>query len=305
MFTHYAVSMSDVFLDGVFVSREEARVSALDAGFQHGVGLFETMLAVGGDSPRVLWLDEHMARLTDSADALGLSDSIDAEGLGAAVVETVRRSGHTGAGAARVRLTITGGDLNLVARAGGPKPRPTVVIQAQPAAEYPEQMFSEGVAVVFADARANPLDPTAGHKTLNYWWRLRELQSAAAKGAGEALVLQVTNHVCGGCVSNIFVVRNGVIATPIARGEEVRGGAPSPVLPGVTRAHVIEWAEGQSGGVERRMLSVDDVLDADEVFVTNSSWGVLPIVRVEREAVGDGTVGDVTRMMRERWLDCF
>jgi len=300
--------MDDVFLDGVFVSRDEARVSAHDAGFQHGVGLFETMLAVGGDDgPRVLWLGEHMSRLTESAGELGLSDAIDPAGLGEAVLETVRRSGlaQTGADMARVRLTMTGGDLNMLTRAEGSRARPTVLIQAQPATVYPEPMFTDGVAVVFADTRANPLDPMASHKTLNYWWRLRELQSAAGKGAGEAVVLQVTNHVCGGCVSNLFVVRNGVLSTPIARGEEVQGGTPSPVLPGVTRARVIEWAQSGSLGFERRMLTVDDLLDADEVFATNSSWGVLPIVRVEREGVGDGKVGEVTRMMRERWLCSF
>src|SRR5205814_2137459 len=65
---------------------------------------------------------------------------------------------------------------------------PTVLIVAQPVTRYPEAMFERGVTVVLADARANPLNPFEGHKTLNYWWRLRELQTAARKGAGEALV---------------------------------------------------------------------------------------------------------------------
>jgi branched-subunit amino acid aminotransferase/4-amino-4-deoxychorismate lyase len=162
--------------------------------------------------------------------------------------------------------------------------------------------------VVIADTRLNPLDPMSGHKTLNYWGRLRELQSAAAKRAGEALVFQVTNHVAGGCVSNIFLVRGGELLTPIARGEEGGGGEgsgaalPSPVLPGITRKWVMEWAGDRGMAVTRRMLSIDDVLGADEAFLTNSSWGVLPVVRVEKEMLGGGEVGEVARAAREAWL---
>jgi branched-subunit amino acid aminotransferase/4-amino-4-deoxychorismate lyase len=157
---------------------------------------------------------------------------------------------------------------------------------------------------VIADAKANPLDPTAGHKTLNYWWRLRELQTAAGRGAGEAIVLQVSNHVCGGCVSNLFAVKDGTLVTPIARGEEQeiggKGAIPSPVLPGITRALVLKEAKKMGLTVERRMMGIGDVLDADEVFLTNSSWGVLPVTAVEAEPVGSGEVGEVCRSLRER-----
>lgn len=303
--------MASVFLNGELLDRDDARVSAFDAGLQHGVGLFETMDATGpGDADgdpaqvRVRRLDEHLDRLSDSASALGLSEDVRTGPLGDAVKLVVARSGLA---RARVRLTLTGGDLNLLQATGRSGHTPTVVIQAQPSTAYPDEMFDRGVGVSIADARANPLDPTAGHKTLNYWWRLRELQRAAPKGASEAIVFQVTNHVCGGCVSNLFAVKDGTLITPIARGEEksVDGkvAMPSPVLPGVTRAEIIELASGKGAGCDRRMMSINDVLDADEVFLTNSSWGVLPVVRVEAEAIAGGSVGALTRELRESWLD--
>lgn len=302
--------MTSVFLNGKLLDRDEARVSAFDAGLQHGVGLFETMDATGPGDPegdpagvRVRRLEEHLDRLSDSAAALGLSEDVRTGPLGDAVKLVVARSGLT---RARVRLTLTGGDLNLLQSTGRSKHTPTVLIQAQPSTAYPEAMFERGVAVCIADAKANPLDPTAGHKTINYWWRLRELQRAAVKGAGEAIVFQVTNHVCGGCVSNLFVVKDGTLITPIAQGEEKskdgKVAMPSPVLPGVTRGEIIEIAADMRVGCDRRMLSIDDVLDADEVFLTNSSWGVLPVVKVEAEAIAGGTVGELTRTLRERWL---
>jgi branched-subunit amino acid aminotransferase/4-amino-4-deoxychorismate lyase len=67
------------------------------------------------------------------------------------------------------------------------------------------------------------------------------------------------------------------------------------------RGAVIEWASEKRIGVSSRMLSVSDLMDADEVFLTNSSWGVLPVVKVEAEAIGDGVVGEVTRTMRQAW----
>lgn len=334
--------MATVFLDGKFVSQDEARVSAFDAAVQHGVGLFETMVggirgaeewdedadgrgegstAGEGSKARVFQLEEHLERLISSARELGLSDELRAAPLAEAVLRTVEKSGLE---RARVRLTITGGDLNLLARAQEAKSvgstqgqapqrvRPTLMIVAQPATQYPEEMFDRGVGVAIADLRTNPLDPLAGHKTVNYWGRLRELQTAAAKQMGEALVFQVTNYLAGGCVSNAFVVRGEELWTPIARGEEGdRGGetkasgaaVPSPVLPGMTRAWALEWAAKRGMPVRRRMVSIEDVLKADEVFLTNSSWGVLPVVRVERERIGGGAVGEVARGALAAWRD--
>lgn len=334
---------TSVFLNGKFFTLDaatpesrRAALSPFDAGFQHGVGLFETMLGgVSENGDGAVWcmrIDEHLARLAASAKELGLSETLRAGALADAIAETVRQSGLA---RARIRLTVSGGDLNLLTRAsagGGAKVEhdPTILIVAQQAVDYPAGMFERGVAVSIADARANPFSPMEGHKTLNYWWRLRELQAASAKNAAEALVLSVSNHLVGGCVSNVLLVSGDEILTPIARGEEgggrapgeqhagaddpdappvpvptVKGGyLPSPVLPGVVRAWALDWAADQGMAVKRQMLSVADVLEADEVLLTNSSWGVLPVVRIEGSAVGagdEGAVGPIGRKLAAAW----
>jgi branched-subunit amino acid aminotransferase/4-amino-4-deoxychorismate lyase len=344
--------MPTIFLDGRFEDAAAARVSAFDAGLLHGVGLFDTML--GGvredGSAWALHGAEHLSRLAASARDLGLTDSLRVDALAEAVLETIRRNAAPGR-RVRVRATVTGGDLNLLAESrgasadrrseGGGTFRPTILITAQPATVYPAEMFERGVGVVIADARANPLSPMEGHKTLNYWWRLRELAAAGRRGAAEAIVLQVSNHLCGGCVSNVLVIRGGEAWTPIARGEEHdaagasagrgraderpaadpaagsdaerappappasgRGAAlPSPCLPGVVRAWALEELARRGITVRRRMLGIGDLLDADEVLLTNSSWGVLPVVKVEREAIGDGVVGALSRDLVGAWAD--
>ncbi|MCC6660561.1 MAG: aminotransferase class IV family protein [Phycisphaerales bacterium] len=300
--------MTTVFLNGLFVEAAEARISVMDAGLQHGVGLFETL--TGGSEGGLSWahrLEDHIDRLIGSARALGLSDRLRKPALAEAVLAVLARHGQP---SARLRLTVTGGDLNMLRRppaAGGLDP--TVLIVAQPAMEYPPAWFEEGVMVSVADLHISPLDPTAGHKTLAYWPRLRELQGAAARGAGEALVFSVTNHLVGGCVSNVFVVPGPAgdrdqLWTPIARGEEPPGIAvPSATLPGITRLAVLEGAERLGIAAHRRMISVADVLSAREVFLTNSGWGVLPVVAVERSVIGDGRPGPVSRRLRRIWLD--
>lgn len=285
-----------VFLNGQLVERDDARVSAFDAGFQHAIGLFETMLVRNG---RVFRGDRHIARLDASARALGLSESLRTDPLLDAIALTLERNGMA---EARVRLTITGGDLNWLQSRGERRAAdPTVLIVAQPPTAYPAEFFERGVLVTIADDKANPLDPFAGHKSLSYWPRVRALQLAGAKGASEALWFTVANHLAGGCVSNVFLVREGLLVTPPARGEEAAGALPSPVLPGVTREALIALAEARSLRVERRVLAIADVLAAEEIFLTNSSWGVLPIRQVEGHVVGDGEPGPVTRSLREAW----
>lgn len=317
--------MASVFLNSGFVDRDDAFVSAFDAGLQHGVGLFETMLAVRDEAgARVIHLHEHVQRLANSAKGLQLSENVRTAPLADAVQRAADRAMEEleKVTRLRVRLTVTGGDLNLLARDGtgmgaGGAQSPTLLIACQPATEYPDAMFENGVMVSIADRRVNPLDPFEGHKTLSYWPRLRELQIAAGKRAGEALVFQVTNHLAGGCVSNAFIIRDGVMYTPIARGEEaeVAGGEdpeeastkgavmPSPVLPGVVRRWVMDWALSEGIRVERRMLTIEDVLGAHEVLLTNSSWGVLPVVALEQSVIGEGRPGSLTSRLRAAWVE--
>jgi branched-subunit amino acid aminotransferase/4-amino-4-deoxychorismate lyase len=286
-----------VWLNGEFVDREQATVSIFDAGYQHAVGLFETMAARHG---RVFRLRQHIDRLIDSTRELLLTQRLVAEPLIEAVQRTVARNNMD---TARVRLSVTGGDLGRPASEQAHGVDPTIVIVAQPATVYPDAFFEDGVTVTIADGRLNPLDPMAGHKTMNYWPRVRALQLAAARQAGETLWFSVSNHLTSGSVSNVFIIKDDTLLTPIARGEEVSGALRAPVLPGITRHVVLELAEELGMDAARRMLDIEELLAAEEVFLTNSSWGILPVVQVEREAVGDGQVGDRTRLLRQHWLD--
>jgi branched-chain amino acid aminotransferase len=121
-----------VWLNGKFVERDKATVAAFDAGLQHGIGLFETLAARHGT---VFRAEAHMRRLVQSARALLLSESLRAEPLAEAVQLAVQRNGLD---RARIRLTVTGGNLNVLATRGrSPHVDPTILVDVQPPTRSP------------------------------------------------------------------------------------------------------------------------------------------------------------------------
>lgn len=287
----------DVFLNGQMIAHEQATISVDDALVQHAVGLFETMSASNGN---VFRLQQHLDRLANSAQELGLAKALNTMPLAEAVKQTLS---HNNLAEARVRLTVSPGRTSLLS--GGQEaatPQGTILIVPAPPTQYDPAYFEQGVTVLIAPPIANPFDPMAGHKTTSYWTRLRTLRQAASAGAGEAIYLNVSNHLASGAISNVFLVKDGQLFTPIARGEEVEGALAAPVMPGITREAIIEIAEQQDMKVTRTMLSIEDLLAADEVFLTNSSWHVLPVSGVEKHVVGTGQAGAVTQQLRTALL---
>lgn len=276
--------MLKAWLDGRFLPMPEAQVSAFDAGFQHGVGLFETALARHGRVFRGL---EHMERMRASAKELGLADTLRPEALVDVMEATLAE--------------------NALPHARGQQEArhdPTILVQVQPPTQYPAELFEKGVAVRIADDQLNVADRFASHKSLWYWPRLHALQRAAAAGLQEALWFDVTRALACGCVSNAFIVRHGALVTPPARGDEAKGSpVRSPVLPGITRAAVISLAEESGIEVRRERIEVGAILDSDELFLTNSSWHVLPVTAVEQRTIGAGEPGEVTRTLRAALLE--
>jgi len=281
----------NIFLNGKFLPIDQATLRVEDAGFQHAVGLFETMFVQGG---RVFRLHEHLARLAESAYHLGLAMNVNVNALAGAVESTVA---HNELISARIRLTMTAGPISLLKPQLDP-PLPTLLIVPSAPTAYAPEYFEQGIKVLIAPPMANPFDPLAGHKSLSYWSRLRLLRQVASLGAGEAIILNITNHLASGAVSNLFLVKDGELLTPMARGEEVDASLAAPVLPGITRKVVMECANSLGIKVRKEMLTVEQLLEADELFLTNSSWQVLPVSKVEKKVIGDGRAGEVTKSLR-------
>lgn len=273
-----------VYMNGSFVEAADAMVSAYDGGWLHGAGLFETMRAEHG---RVFRLGEHLNRLTRSAERL-LHVVDDFLPTSVQVEELLKRNNLTDA---RVRLTVSSGSVLVDSST---QPRPTVCMTAAPLKDYPEAFYKEGVQVIVSAFRQSPNDPIAGHKTTAYFPRLIALRAAQQASCIEALWITTDGNLAEGCISNVFLVKEGVLKTPPLE---------TPVLPGIARAVVLRIAEGE--GIEARTvrLTIDDLLDADEVMLTNSIMQVLPVNSVERHEVGQGRVGPIAKILRAAYQD--
>lgn len=287
--------MSQVWLNNQFVDEASAAVSIRDAGLLHGAGVFTTMRAAGGN---VFRLGDHLRRLRDSCEALFIPLPYNDAAIEAAAAELLQRNGLADA---RLRLTVTRG---AVAQdpLHGTRIEPNVFLTTTQFEPYPVEYYQRGLTVVLLDEqKLNPYDLQAGHKTLNYFSRLAALREANRRGAGEALWFNVHNYLQSGSISNVFLVEEGKLITPPTQQElrdpAVGQSVPYPrsnVLPGVTRLAVIETAKAAGISIELATIDVNRLLGANELFLTNSIMGVMPVCRIEQKAVGDERPGPIT-----------
>jgi branched-subunit amino acid aminotransferase/4-amino-4-deoxychorismate lyase len=265
-----------VFLDGRFLAAAEAAVSVFDASYLHGAGLYETIRAEQG---RAFRLETHLDRMVRSAGALHIPIHRRDLPTQEVVSELLTRNGLT---RARVRITLSGRSTH--AETSDAEPRPSICVTAADLASYSGALYESGSAVVVCDFRLSPTDPLAGHKTTSYLPRLLGLHQAHEARCVEALWFTTANVLAEGCLSNVFVVRRGAIATP---------GLDTPVLPGIARSLVLELCRSQGMDMEEKALTIDDLLGADEVLLTNSIMQVVPVIRVEKHDIGEGRVGPI------------
>ena len=277
-----------MYVAGRFVPTREAAVSATDAGLLLGAGLFETLRTYGGTPFR---LAQHLARLRRSGQVLrifvGESDDRIAEIIARLLAANKLPD-------ARVRITATRGPLEAELD-DDEAPRATLLVAAGPMTPYPAEYYARGATVVVSDIRVCETAPTLCHKTTGYTRNLLALRDAHNARATEALFFNTKNRLAEGAVSNVFLVKDGRLLTP-----PVEEG----LLPGITRACVLELAADVPVPAEQRPLTVNDLLGADEVFLTNSIMELMPVRQVERREIGDGGPGPVTRRLAEAYRAC-
>jgi branched-chain amino acid aminotransferase len=279
------VSVSDlkVHLNGQCVPASEATISVFDAGFMHGATAFTTMLARNGV---VFRLERHLERLMGTVRLLGLACPATVEELTAAAYEVLDGNGLTDA---RMRITLSPGSAQG-------DTGPTTLVTADPLPEYPDAWYTEGITVVITSLIQAMGDPTFGYKTGCYFPRVMARQEAAQQGAEEALWFTADKRLAEASFSNVFLVDGeGVVRTP---------PRDTPVLDGVVRQSVLELCEQEGIPCEAETpLTVHELLDAKEVFITNSTMGLRPVVRVERHAVGEEKPGPVTQQLIAAYTD--
>jgi len=265
------------YVAGEFLPADRAAVPIGDLGLLQGVGAYETLRTYGG---RPFRLAEHLGRLHGSLDFLGLEMAESDDRIAAIVDRLVEANGEPDA---RIRITATAGAADA-----DPPPPATLIVTAVRLVPYAAEHYDRGAAVVIATARARAGDPMALHKLTSRAHLYLARREAQRAGAVEAILLNSGGRVAEGAGSNVFIVRGGRVITPSA-GEGL--------MPGIARAVVLELA----GAAEERPVTMDELLGADEVFLTNSIMEVMPVASVGGRLVGGGRPGPVTRRLAEAY----
>ena len=262
-----------VWMDGKLMDGSEARVPVTDHGLLYGDGVFEGIRAFGR---RAFRLDDHLARLEVSARAISLAPPLDATGLRAVVLDTLRALGRDDA---YVRLVITRGEGALGVDPTS-CPRPRVFCLAAEAAIFPAELLATGLALATVSWRRpgfDVIDPRV--KSLNYLNNALAKLEARRQGADEALLLNAAGTIAEASVANVFALRGRALWTP---------PPTDGCLEGITRRTVLELAPGLGLEPAERSLSRTDLLAADEVFLTGTGAGIVPVRALDGQAIGAG-----------------
>ncbi len=266
-----------VYVNGEYVPKDQARISVFDFGFLRGDAVFDTTSAWNG---RIFKLSAHLERFDLSLRAARIPCPLPLEELRGVIVETTRRCGLRNA---YIQTIVTRGEPPLGVRDLA-QCRPGLIVFAVPYVFIlnPEQIRAGGRAMI-ASTRALPvqsLDPKI--KSLSrLHFDLATLQGKAA-GMDVALMLDLDGHVTEGPGFNVFVVKGGELFSP-----------PDGILMGITRQTVFELASENQIPAREAQLTTYDLYAADEVFLTSTAGGIMPLVEIDGRPIGDGKPGPV------------
>jgi branched-chain amino acid aminotransferase group I len=273
-----------VYLNGQLKPGLEARLSPFDHGFLYGYGLFETMRAYDG---HIFRLDSHLARLRRSAESIRLTHRIlttedGKQSLKAACMATLEANELKDA---RIRLTVSAGEGDMT-----PNPRthsnPTILITARKLDPLPPEKYGNGFKATVSSLRRNSRSPLSRLKSTCYMENILARTTARASGYDEAILLNEQGYVAEGSMTNVFLVSQGELVTP---------SVESGVLTGITREAVLEIARTSNIRATERLVNLDELVQAQEAFVTNSVLELMPLVSLEGKPIGTGKPGKLTR----------
>ena len=281
-----------IFIDGKWYNKSEAKISVFDHGLLYGDGVFEGIRTYGS---LVFKFKEHLQRLWESAHTLMLEIPMTQKEMQDAVIETLRRNKLTD-GYIRAVVTRGTGDLGLDP---AKCPKATVIIITDKIKLYPEALYAKGLDIITVPTVRNlPEAVNPSIKSLNYLNNILAKIEAKNSGCVEALMLNAQGYVAECTGDNVFMIKeedgNPVLVTP-----PTWLGA----LKGITRGAIIEIAAAKKIRFEERVLTRHDLFNADEVFLTGTAAEVIPVVKIDGRKIGTGKPGPLTEKLRTAFHD--
>ena len=275
-----------VYIDGRFQEKSKAVVSVFDHGLLYGDGVFEGIRAYNGS---VFRLVDHINRLYDSARSIRLKIPLTKQEMTEVVLETIRRNELRDA---YVRLVVTRGAGDLGVDPSLCK-NPTVFVIAEPMASVLGPREPRVIRAIVSSYRRDRVDATSHEiKSLNYMNSILAKIEAAGAGADDAILLDQRGFVSEASVSNVFVAKNGKVATP---------SYGAGILHGITRERVIRLCSDLGLEVQERDVTPFELTTADEVFLVGTKSEILSVGSISGAKVGPGGVGPITKRLYQEF----
>lgn len=279
-----------IYLNGKIVPSKEAMVSVFDHGFLYGDGIYETMRVYDGV---VFKLEEHLKRLYRSALLIGLMIPLDIDHLKIAIYETLIANALRNA---YVRLTISRG-RGSIGLDPDFCPEPTIVIIAQEFKEYPKAFYKNGISLIISETRRNlkeAINPRI--KSLNFLNNILAKIEAKKRNAYEAIMLNAYGKLTEGTISNVFFYKDGILCTP---------SLDCGILDGITRGMIIELARREGLKVEEGKFTKKDIYSAEEVFLTNTTMEVMPVLKIDDQKYAVGNISKLLRTIYRQEINAY
>ncbi len=265
---------------------EHATISVFDRGFLYGDSVYETLRTAGG---RTVELGLHLDRLRRSAEGIAFELPFSDAEITDALEQTLAAAGNTDS---RIRIVVTRG-TGPIALDIREAQSPVMVVIVSPLVVPTAAEFDKGISAVVVGEREGSIRP--GLKTGNYLGNILALRRAHELGAEDAIMCNADGAVAEGATSNLFMIVAGSVHTPsLATG----------VLAGITRGVVIRLLRERLGlpTCERTVLP-GELRGADELFLTSSVRGIMPVTTLDGAGIGDGTAGPLTRRIMQVYND--
>ena len=276
-----------VYINGLFTPLSNAKISILDRGFCYGDGLFETLRASNG---KIFYMEQHIDRFFESMQQILIELPMTRLELTKVVQETLARNKYKNA---IIRLLVTRGDTQSNIQIDS-KNHPTLVINIRPYTPLPKAAYKKGIRIMLFQERANLINGLKRRlKSCNYLSNVLIKELSDRKNYMEGVVVDPDFGVTEGTTSNIFIVEQGQLKTPPL----------SPfVLAGITRQVVLDIARDQRIPFAEEQITADELICADEVFITNSCIEILPVTQVDSNLIGHKKPGILTRFLHDEFL---
>jgi branched-chain amino acid aminotransferase len=271
-----------IYINGEYYEKEDAKVSVFDHGFLYGDGVFEGIRIYSG---KIFKLKEHLDRLYKSAKALMLEIPLTPDELKKDVEDSVKRNQKENG---YIRLVVSRGEGDL-----GVNPflckKASVIIIVGDIHLYPEKYYTEGISVITSSLRRiSPDCFDVRIKSLNYLNNALAKIEAAQVGCMEAIMLTREGYVAECTADNIFIVSNGILYTPCLT---------DCALEGITRNFVMKIAENAGITVREIHLTQYDLYNADECFLTGTGAELIPVTKIDGRIIGSGRSGEWTQKL--------